>query len=425
MVRNCATTSFELPRSHARLLLIMKLNTECYQDTRAKIAPYISSTDRLNIIADESTNIRRQRVQNICIHTRELGAVYIDSEAIQGDTLSGEWNADWLHERIHKITGGDLSRVNAISTDTCATQRKALRLLSQREDYRHVFSLGCDSHGLQLLIGDVVKIGWFGLVFKQANSIVSAFSTSPKQLASLRMCMEEAYGKQHFFTIACITRWGTHLAMLRSVYKTQLAFQRFMDNLKPEDATDTLTKIKPLAWDQNFWINVQFVIELLDPIDKAIKMSESDRSTAGHVVNRWKRVRRMMKAKLSEKAHQHPDIASCEEKIFEKRFKRQVTDVYYVAHLLNPKMVNDSEIPFLTETQWRDVLHKFFQLHGLNLITAMREFDEFRDQTARFAPSALIWKFADDPAVFWRQATAFAPNIGMCPYLAALACDVL
>ena len=201
--------------------------------------------------------------------------------------------------------------------------------------------------------------------------------------------------------------------MLRSVYRTQLAFQRFMDSLKPEDMTDTMTKIRPLAWDQSFWNNLKFIMELLDPIDKAIKMSESDRSTAGHVVARWKRVRRMLKTKLAEMAHEHPDIAGCEERVFEKRFKRQVTDVYYVAHLLNPKMVNDSEIPFLTEAQWRETLYKFFQRHHLNLVVAMREFDEFHDQAARFAPGALIWNFADDPVVFWRQAEAIAPNISM------------
>jgi hypothetical protein len=126
----------------------------------------------------------------MCVHTRELGAVYIESEAIQGDTLNGEWNADWLHRRILSLSGGDLSRINAISTDTCATQRKALRLLSRRPEYRHVFSLGCDAHGLQLLIGDILNIGWFQQVSKQASSIVSAFSTSPKQLAVLR-----AYGE--------------------------------------------------------------------------------------------------------------------------------------------------------------------------------------------------------------------------------------
>ena len=170
------------------------MEIECYQDTRAKIAPYISSTERLNIVADESTNIRRQRVQNICVHTRGLGAIYIESEAIQADTLSGEWNANWLHQRIHRITGGNFSKVNAVSTDTCSTQRKALRILCQREEYRHVFSLGCDAHGLQLLMGDIVKIGWFQQVFSQASSIVAAFSTSPKQLAGLRAHMVRAYG---------------------------------------------------------------------------------------------------------------------------------------------------------------------------------------------------------------------------------------
>ena len=399
MVRHCRVLCLNLK---AFLLTVKVSSVTRILEQRSKIAPYISSTERLNIIADESTNIRRQRVQNICVHTRELGAIYIESKAIQDDTLNGEWNADWLHQRIYTITGGNLRKVNAISTDTYATQRKALRILSQREEYHHVFSLGCDAHGLQLLMGDIVKIGWFKQVFSQASSIVAAFSTSPKQLAGLRAQMVRTYDKQFSFTIACITSWGTHLAMLRSVYRTQLAFQRFMDSVKREDMTDTLTKTKPLTWDQSFWNNLKFIMELLDPIDKAIKMSESNRSTAGHVVTRWKRVRRTLKTKLAEMTHEHPDIAGCEERVFEKRFKRQVTEAYYVAHLLNAKMLNDSEIPFLTEAQWREILYKFFQRHHLNLVVGMKmkEFDEFRDQAARFAPGALIWEFVDDSVVF-------------------------
>jgi hypothetical protein len=266
---------------------------------------------------------------------------------------------------------------------------------------------------LQLLIGDILKVRWFERIVKQANSIIAAFSTSPKQLSILREHMEMAYGKQLSFTIACITRWGTHVAMLRSVYRVQLAFQRFIDSLKPEDITDTINKIRPLAWDQAFWHDLKFVMDVLEPIDKAIKMAESDRSTAGHVVNRWKKVRRVMKVKLSEGAHRHTDIATCEEAIFEKRFKRQVTDTYIVAHLLNPKMVDDNDIPFHTEAEWRGILYKFFQRQGIELVAATKEFDEFRNQTARFAHKNTIWKFIEDPAVFWRQAATFAPNISM------------
>jgi hypothetical protein len=36
-----------------------------------------------------------------------------------------------------------------------------------------------------------------------------------------------------------------------------------MDRMKPEDMADILTKTRPLAWDQSFWNNVKFTIELL------------------------------------------------------------------------------------------------------------------------------------------------------------------
>jgi hypothetical protein len=76
------------------------------------------------------------------------------------------------------------------------------------------------------------------------------------------------------------------------------------------------------------------------PIDQAIKMSESDRSSSWHVVTGWKRVRRAMKTKLAEMVHQHLDTAGCEERVLEKNIqKRQVTEIYYVARLSKSKDV--------------------------------------------------------------------------------------
>ena len=189
-------------------------------------------------------------------------------------------------------------------------------------------------------------------------AIVTGFSMSPKMLAGLRSFMESVYGKQISLVISCLTRWGTHVAKLDSVSRIQLAFQRFMDSLKVEDSTETMEKIRYLAWDRTFWNKLQFTIELLRPINEAIRMSESDRSTAGHVVSRWKRIYRQMISKLREAAQLYPDIATCEQQIFESRFKKQVTVIYLVAHLLNPQMIN-SDIPFYSEAEWRGILHQF------------------------------------------------------------------
>jgi hypothetical protein len=76
-------------------------------------------------------------------------------------------------------------------------------------------------------------------------------------------------------------------------------------------------------------------------------------------------------------------------------------------------MVDDNDIPFHTEAEWRGILYKFFQRQGIELVAATKEFDEFRDQAARFAHENTILKFIEDPAVFWQQAAAFAPNISM------------
>ena len=39
-----------------------------------------------------------------------------------------------------------------------------------------------------------------------------------------------------------------------------------------------------------FWVQLDTLHELLQPIDKALKMSESDKGDLGHVIPRWEQI---------------------------------------------------------------------------------------------------------------------------------------
>ena len=100
----------------------------------------------------------------------------------------------------NKITRGALYRWTSFSSDTCNTQRKVWKVLSERPVVKHVLSVPCDSHGIQLIFKDILfpgkadnskqittKISQFFKDF--SNKIVSFFSSSDKQLAYLREAM--------------------------------------------------------------------------------------------------------------------------------------------------------------------------------------------------------------------------------------------
>jgi hypothetical protein len=63
------------------------------------------------------------------------------------------------------------SDVNSIVMDTCYTQQNAGYKIFQHTDLKHLFIIGCDSRGLQLLIKDIIETPKFNQVFKEALEV--------------------------------------------------------------------------------------------------------------------------------------------------------------------------------------------------------------------------------------------------------------
>src|SRR5436190_5942176 len=69
--------------------------------------------------------------------------------------------AQWLRNHLITLTKGDIVRINSIITDTCKLMFKMWLEIQKLDEFKHVLFIPCDSHGLQLLIGDLLKIPVF------------------------------------------------------------------------------------------------------------------------------------------------------------------------------------------------------------------------------------------------------------------------
>jgi hypothetical protein len=61
-------------------------------------------------------------------------------------------------EEAKGITGGDPSKRTAVTLDTCATMRVFRGVLAKILEAAHVIPILCDSHGLQLIIRDLLQL---------------------------------------------------------------------------------------------------------------------------------------------------------------------------------------------------------------------------------------------------------------------------
>jgi hypothetical protein len=309
----------------------------CFEKYSRLTDNIVLSEPGLNLIVDESNNIQKSRIVVVCINSSSKGAFFASSEVLKGVSMTGEFSANWTYNQMKKMVDPEgkatdeelkqlLKKINSVALDTCPTQRKAIRLMQQMPGLQHVFMVGCDSHGLQLLLGDLIKqIPLIKHVLDIAQSIVTSFSNSAKMLAILRDIMQKQYNKVFSFVISVITRWGTQFAMVRSVSRTKAAIHEFFETMQEDQLRDQLKLLKQrnIQWDQAFWRNLTFTLNFLEPLDEAIRMSEADHAVIGHVVPRWKRLRKYFVTGAREWKQEDPKFGDIDE-IFKKRYNRYV-----------------------------------------------------------------------------------------------------
>lgn len=109
--------------------------------------------------------------------------------------------------------------MSSLSTDTCATMQSTWTGLAKHPSLSHSFFVPCDSHGLQLLIKDLLESAPFSDTITKAQTIVSAFRCAKKQYTILREKQEKAVA----FVLSILTRWGTQYGLTQSVLKNKQA----------------------------------------------------------------------------------------------------------------------------------------------------------------------------------------------------------
>jgi len=146
---------------------------------------------------------------------------------------------------------------------------------------KHIFFIPCDSHGLQLLIKDLIHLPEFKDIFEKAQVVAKAFKNAPLQYARLHTYQMMEYGKHISLCLAVITRWGTQYRLLNSLLTNKDALRRYIIDYPDElkfSATEYISQL-------DFWARLEAFRELLKPIDEALRMSESNKSHPGMIIN--------------------------------------------------------------------------------------------------------------------------------------------
>ncbi|RDL31992.1 uncharacterized protein BP5553_09394 [Venustampulla echinocandica] len=158
---------------------------------------------------------------------------------------------DQVKEEVQEeLTKDRVEKWSSFATDTCDTQRSLWACIHSTPGLEHVHSVPCDSHGLQLIIKDLLDLNKDGNkevipsalrdFFKLLAKVIAFFASSGKQLALFRDIQRSNTSKVKALIATVLTRWGTQVRQIKSILDNELALKSFA--IHP-DTTKTINPI--------------------------------------------------------------------------------------------------------------------------------------------------------------------------------------
>ncbi|RKF64390.1 hypothetical protein GcC1_132026, partial [Golovinomyces cichoracearum] len=162
------------------------------KEIKTQVQEVVDNTSGLQIVTDGSANMTKVHIENTSFLTDRV-SFYHASTAIGFHTASVHFTYNNVVKHARELTHGNLAKWASYSSDTCATQKSFWEIMNSTAETKHVLTVPCDSHGLQLIFKDLLWPGKdnhrnstsaMGKFFKSGtNAVVSFFSSSDKQLA--------------------------------------------------------------------------------------------------------------------------------------------------------------------------------------------------------------------------------------------------
>ena len=228
-----------------------------FSAVKKRIDELIASLPNINVSSDESSIVNSTRICNISIHS-ESGSIHYLSQDIGAKRMNAINNADWLRGHLLELSNHNLSRINSVTTDTCNTMFSTWEELEKNDDFAHYLFFPCDSHGIQLLIKDILELPSFADAVKQAQTLVNTFRKAHLQYARLRESQLHFYGRHQSLILSVITRWGTQYRLIQSILRNKDALKCYASDFGDMPATQRLKNpVIEIIRSRDFWMKIR------------------------------------------------------------------------------------------------------------------------------------------------------------------------
>ena len=136
-----------------------------YLETKEEVDRLLEANNMINIVSDESNNQTDDRIFNMTVLTKYHESFHAFFKSAGAIKLDAQATATWMLEKIDQLTRSNFKKINSVATDTCSLECTVWDILSSDPCLQHAFFIPCDSHGLQLLIKDLLGLESLSALF--------------------------------------------------------------------------------------------------------------------------------------------------------------------------------------------------------------------------------------------------------------------
>ena len=320
---------------------------ECYEEVKGKVDSLLSKQNQfISITSDAWSNIANESVVNY-MAVSPSKSLFLESV----NTEEQGHDAVRLSQDMSRVIDGIGENVVGAITDNTAANKKMWSILEKK--YPTCYFHGCVSHGLHLLVKDVfgakkrTNDEADGYPFEElqqfsndCKEVVSFFHNHHVMKAKLKKALSAA--NLSGLVKAAETRWGTLIGCFKSLKAADsilnaLVSERDFVNKGTAKQKEKRVEIKSILTDPDFVNKLDESIKILQPIEKYIKIFQSDSVPCSDVYQAFldleKEMRKLQSVEECKKAYLV--------KLVQERFEFMYGNAHGVAYLLDPRYLGD------------------------------------------------------------------------------------
>jgi len=378
--------AFKLPN---RKKLADELLDDVFDGVKAECNEQILQAKSLTMVSDGWSNINRESVQNFVICTPK--PLFFDAIYSGEESHTAKWVANEIIKQMEII---DINKFSAVITDTASVMKAAWRIIE--ESYPNIVCLGCNSHVMNLLISDILKIDQIKSVVENAKKLVNYFKGHIQAAAKLKRIQKENYSKEIALVLPALTRWRTHLACFQSLQNSKTALEQALMDVKIRQNMNLTLRAHILSDD--FWEDLNIITKIMEPMVSALKLFESDTSILSTVYSYFKKVMdqiNQIDCNFSDKLQE----------LITNRWEYTYHPIMMTAYMLDPQFLEESKNNGIESTGYAEfttfINKKFNQEEAVELFA---ELVNFRNKNSPY-DNEIIWKSANilNSSLWWQS----------------------